>query len=104
MAIDTSNTYKTGTATTGRSSASAVNPTKAEGKKGAAEGVSTSSDSVVLSPEAQSLSRLQEAVDSAPDISSEKVEQIKQAIAEGRFEINAERLAEAMLSQDDLIG
>ncbi|MBU2887264.1 flagellar biosynthesis anti-sigma factor FlgM [Gilvimarinus agarilyticus] len=104
MAIDTSNTYKPGTATTGRSSGSAPLSTKSEGKSGAPSSPQPATDQVVLSAEAQSLSRLQEAVDTAPDVDSDKVAEIKQAIAEGRFEINAERLAEAILSQDDLIG
>lgn len=104
MAIDTSNTYKPGAATTGRSASSGTPAAKAEGKNTAASATAPPSDQVVLSPEAQSLSRLQEAVDSAPDVDSDKVAQIKQAIAEGRFEVNAERLAEAILAQDDLIG
>lgn len=104
MAIDTSNTYKPGTATTGRSASSSPLTGKSEGKTTASATSEPATDKVVLSPEAQSLSRLQDAVEAAPDIDSDKVEAIKQAIAEGRFEINAERLAEAMLAQDDLIG
>lgn len=62
------------------------------------------SDQVVLSQEAQTLGRLQSKIDSAPDVNLEKVAEIRRAIAEGRFEINPERIAENMLKQNDLLG
>lgn len=61
-------------------------------------------DQVVLSQEAQTLGRLQSKIDSAPDVNLEKVAEIRRAIAEGRFEINPERIAENMLNQNDLLG
>jgi negative regulator of flagellin synthesis FlgM len=61
-------------------------------------------DQVVLSQEAQTLGRLQSKINSAPDVNLEKVEEIRRAIAEGRFEINPERIAENMLKQNDLFG
>lgn len=61
-------------------------------------------DQVVLSQQAQNLGRLQSKVDSAPDVNLEKVAEIRRAIAEGRFEINPERIAENMLNQNDLLG
>lgn len=60
-------------------------------------------DKVVLSQEAQTLGRLQAKINSSPDVNMEKVEELKRAIAEGRFEINADRIAENMLKQDDLL-
>lgn len=57
-------------------------------------------DQVVLSQEAQTLGRLQSKIDSAPDVNLDKVAEIRRAIAEGRFEINPERIAENMLNQD----
>ena len=61
-------------------------------------------DQVVLSHEAQTLGRLQSKINSAPDVDLEKVAEIRRAIAEGRFEINADRIAENMLNQNDLLG
>jgi negative regulator of flagellin synthesis FlgM len=61
-------------------------------------------DKVVLSEQAQTLGRLQSKIESAPDVNLEKVAEIRRAIAEGRFEINPERIAENMLSQHDLLG
>lgn len=61
-------------------------------------------DQVVLSQEAQNLGRLQSKINSSPDVDLEKVAEIRRAIAEGRFEINPERIAENMLNQDELLG
>lgn len=75
-----------------KSAAPAKNAAKADAK-----------DQVVLSQEAQTLGRLQAKINSSPDVNMEKVDEIKRAIAEGRFEINASRIAENMLNQDDLL-
>jgi negative regulator of flagellin synthesis FlgM len=64
---------------------------------------SGASDQVVLSQEAQNVSRLQAKINSSPDANLEKVAEIRRAIAEGKFEINAERIAENMLNQEDLL-
>jgi negative regulator of flagellin synthesis FlgM len=70
----------------------------------AAPAAKGASDQVVLSQEAQTLGRLQAKINSSPDVDLEKVAEIRRAIAEGRFEINPERIAENMLNQDDLLG
>jgi negative regulator of flagellin synthesis FlgM len=70
----------------------------------AAPAAKGASDQVVLSQEAQTLGRLQAKINSSPDLDLEKVAEIRRAIAEGRFEINPERIAENMLNQDDLLG
>ena len=64
----------------------------------------SASDQVVLSQEAQTLGRLQAKINNSPDVDLEKVAEIRRAIAEGRFEINPERIAENMLNQNDLLG
>lgn len=61
-------------------------------------------EQVVLSEQAQTLGRLQSKIDSAPDVNLDKVAEIRRAIAEGRFEINPERIAENMINQHDLLG
>ena len=61
-------------------------------------------DSVVLSSEAQNLVRLQAKISDLPEVNLDRVASIKQAIAERRFEINPERIAENMLNQDELLG
>lgn len=76
----------------------------AESKSPPAPSSKSAGDQVVLSQEAQTLGRLQSKIDSAPDVNLDKVAEIRRAIAEGRFEINADRIAENMLNQNDLLG
>lgn len=58
------------------------------------------SDNVSLSAKAQSLARLESRVAQAPEIDRKKVEAIKQSIAEGRYTINPEKIAKAMLDAE----
>ncbi len=104
MAIDTSNTVKPGSTLTQRGSNASNTTGRSDATSRQTQSPEGSSESVVLSSEAQSLNKLEAAIGSASDVNSDKVSAIKQAIAEGRFEINAERLAQAMLAQDDLLG
>lgn len=105
MVIDTNNGIKPGTTATNTGRSSNV-PAKDGGPQTESRGAErqTPQDSVVLSQEAQSMNRLGDSIANLPDIDSERVETIKQAIAEGRFEFDAERIAENMLNQDDLLG
>ena len=59
---------------------------------------------VSLSNEAHTLNRLEAQINASPDIDASRVAELKQAIADGTFEVNAERIAEKMLGQDDLFG
>lgn len=61
-------------------------------------------DNVELSQQAQTISRIEAGIKGSPDIDMDKVEAIKAAIQEGRFEINADAIAEKMMSQEDLLG
>ena len=60
-------------------------------------------DKVQLSQEAQTVSRLQAKIADSSGVDLDKVAAIKQAIAEGKFEFNPERIAENMLNQEDLL-
>lgn len=102
MVIDTNNNgIKPGTAGTNAGRTSSVAPR--QDAKTSPEPTTGSREDVVLSQEAQSLGRLEDKINSLPDVNSERVEQIRQAITDGRFEINAQRIAENMLSQEDLL-
>ena len=105
MAIDTNNNINSSsTATTrGKSSSAAVSTGKKDQAPSSAVEAKTSKDNVVLSEGAQRLNRLEANIASLPDVDSERVAAIKDAIASGRFEINAQRIAENMLNQDDLL-
>lgn len=58
-------------------------------------------DNVSLSPEAQTLGRVEQAMKKSPDVNEAKVAAIRQALAEGRYQVNSDRIAERMLAQDD---
>lgn len=104
MNVNTNNTLDSVSAKAARSKS--VTPGTAESKTPVPDAAPTgkgASDRVVLSQEAQTLGRLQAKINSAPDVNLEKVAEIRRAIAEGRFEINPERIAENMLNQDELL-
>jgi negative regulator of flagellin synthesis FlgM len=105
MVIDTNNINSSGGANRSRSSAPVVAaPSNKTPSTPAAKAEPSNKDNVVLSSEAQNLVRLQTKISNLPDVNMDRVAAIKQAIAEGRFEINPERIAENMLNQDELLG
>lgn len=64
----------------------------------------STADQVQLSQEAQKLGQLQAKINAAPDVNLEKVNEIRRAIAEGRFQINPDKIAENLLNQEELLG
>lgn len=105
MIIDPNNTLGSGSATNrSRTGSNVQSPTDkpADSAKNSPKSAAAG-EGVVLSSEAKTLNRLEASISDTPDVDMERVEQIKQAIAEGKFEINAERIAENMLKQDELL-
>lgn len=87
----------------GKSGVAGAN-TGAEAKSPPAKAPNTGGpDNVSLSQEAQTLARLEAKISANGDTDSDRVAAIKQAIAEGSFEVNAERIAGKMLDQDNLL-
>lgn len=103
MVIDTNNGINTN-GPRGRSNSVSSTPADNRQATNAPEKPASDKDAVVLSSEAQNLNRLQSKISSMPDVDMERVNAIKKAIAEGKFEINAERIAENMLNQESLLG
>ncbi len=60
-------------------------------------------DSVSLSQAGHNLSRLEAQIAASPDFDVERVEAIKQAIADGSYSIDPEKLAENILKLDGLL-
>lgn len=60
----------------------------------------TTTDTVKLSSQAQSLSSLQETLGNLPEVDEARVEQIRQQIADGSYRVNAEQIATAILRDD----
>lgn len=55
-------------------------------------------DSVSLTPQAQQFNKLQQKASNSTGVDSNKVDDIKKAIAEGKYEVNIQRLAEKLAS------
>ncbi|MBU3071144.1 flagellar biosynthesis anti-sigma factor FlgM [Aestuariicella sp. G3-2] len=100
MVIDSNNTniLSSGNSAKGRIDAGTGN------KSNTAETPSQSvqKPEVSLSSQAQSLNQLESKIHATPDVDTQRVAEIKQALAEGTYEINPERIAERMLAQDRL--
>lgn len=54
-------------------------------------------DSVSITPQAKQMARLQEKANNSSGIDQEKVSKIKQAIADGKYQINVEQLARRIM-------
>ena len=67
------------------------------GAQGAGGSERKSADTVELTDQANRLRKLEETLTALPSSDSGRVEAVRQAIAEGRFEINAERIADGLL-------
>ena len=62
-------------------------------------GVPGNEDSVELSSETQEFLRIRKLVDALPDVRYDQVEQIKQEIANGTYNVSASDIAEAILDE-----
>jgi negative regulator of flagellin synthesis FlgM len=82
--------------------AEAVQPANVSNQQAAS--TKSSVDKVQLSQEAQKLGQLQAKINSSSDVDLDKVNEIRRAIAEGRFQINPEKIAENLLNQEELLG
>ncbi len=62
---------------------------------------SARSDQVSLTSSAQLLKELDDAVAASPATDQQRIDAIRQALAEGRYDVNAARIAESLLSLDE---
>jgi len=58
-----------------------------------------SKDKAILSARARELSKARAALDEAPDVRSDKVQELKQQVDTGKYEINFEELARKLLNK-----
>lgn len=65
---------------------------------------SRSDETVNLTNDAKLLERLDKALEALPAVDQQRVGEIKSAIAEGKYEINADAIADAMLRLDRWFG
>lgn len=62
-----------------------------------ASGQTSTSEQIAISSKAKDIQQAQEVVKSSPNVRTEKVNRIKKEIAEGRFNIDSDALAEKIL-------
>lgn len=78
-----------------------VDSSKTAVKESGSEPQTSTTSDVSLSSQAQSLSRLESQLSSTPEVNSDRVSELKKAIAEGSYQINPESIAQRMLEQDE---
>jgi len=103
MVINTNNGLNPGNSAGTRSK---VPEAEVSNRDPAPSGNSSSSggaDEVVLSSQAQAMSRLEASIATADSGNSDRVAAIKQALNEGTYTIDANSIAGNMLDQDDLL-
>ena len=66
-------------------------------KQNATNQAAQKQDSVSITPQAQQFTKLQEKAANSSGIDQEKVDKIKQAIADGKYKINVELLAKRIM-------
>lgn len=75
----------------------AVNRQQTAVQQNATSQASQKQDSVSITPQAQQFTKLQEKAANSSGIDQEKVDKIKQAIADGKYKINVELLAKRIM-------
>ena len=76
---------------------------RSESKKAETPSVQRVGDNVSLSPEAQSIGKLESAVENAPSVDASKVDEVRSALVSGQYKIDAEAIAGKLLDQESLL-
>ncbi len=82
-----------------------MNNAKDKGAVAASETVApvAQADKVELSPQAKELQEAKHQLEQVPDIRTDKVESLQQAIKDGTYEVNGEKVALKMIRQSLLV-
>lgn len=75
-----------------------TNDNKAKAQPAAAQTTSSNTSKVDLSPLSSSLGKAEAAMASTPVVDQARVDEIRQAISEGRFKIDASRIADGLIA------
>ena len=68
-------------------------------------GTANASESVRITDQAKQLAALEQAIKAMPAVDEARVAEVRRAIDEGRYEVNAERIADKLLrTERDLLG
>lgn len=97
MVIDFSRLNNAPSITGGVRSNSASGNTEKTGETDAPKQANASGEAVHLSQEAQQLQRISDKLRDQPEVNSARVAQLKQAIADGSYQVDAGRVASKLL-------
>jgi negative regulator of flagellin synthesis FlgM len=107
MVIHNNSDLTSNTSTHSRHKAGSANgpATKSDATSSPAEtAVDNKPTNVQLSQQAQTIERLETKIQHSEGVDTAKVDQLKQSIADGSYEVNNERLAEKLLNHENLLG
>lgn len=100
MAINNINGFSNGVTSKTTNSKAAKQESSASSTSSSSVGAQ---DTVKLTAQAQSLSKLEQKITDAPDTDKNKIASIKAAIENGEYKINPDRLAGKLLSQESAL-
>jgi negative regulator of flagellin synthesis FlgM len=66
-------------------------------------GKSSTADTVSLSDNAVQLGKIDDLVVAAPVVDTQRVEQVKQAISDGTYEVNAQKVADKLMQFESIL-
>ena len=89
--------------TTADKPSGAQNTQPAAGEQAKAQAQSARGENVNLSSQAKDLKQLEQKLGDYPEMDDERIEQIRTALAEGSYKIDADKLAQKMLEMDESI-
>ncbi|PTD97342.1 flagellar biosynthesis anti-sigma factor FlgM [Pseudothauera lacus] len=75
----------------------AANDSKPRPQSGQGQAAPAAGDKVQISSLSSSLQKAEAAISAAPVVDSQRVAEIRQAISEGRFKVDADRIADGLL-------
>jgi negative regulator of flagellin synthesis FlgM len=104
MAIDINNVPPSSTQVSELSSQRGGNPTQTEKAPEKHSAPPQAADQVSLTPAAQQLRHLEKQIADQPVVDTQKVNAVKEALANGSYEINPSRVAEKMMSLERALG
>lgn len=89
--------------TTDKSAANRPATPQAPAEQAAKQAPAARGENVNLSKQAQEIRQMGEKLESAPEIDDSRVEQIRAALADGSYKVDAEKVAQKMLEMDESI-
>ncbi|MFL6578235.1 MAG: flagellar biosynthesis anti-sigma factor FlgM [Povalibacter sp.] len=81
-----------------------VNRAGSEASQASAEAAAATGSPVQITDQARQLASLEQAVQSLPVVNESRVAEIRDAIEEGRYQVNPERIADQLLRAEQELG